>query len=185
VIDLDDLRPKAQREYQDDPDTITVTVFSLADVNEVFLPYLPEIFIDTLYTPVETEIYPYRFGAQEYLALAQNDINGNLMGHWYFLHFSDSIRTDNALLNWLDCFGSDCQSVELKSKEPILENTGAIWTTKQEIIVFINQKGYSMSPKELLKMSKFIQSEKRTNPLRYEMKWTKNQAAEWSGSRLR
>lgn len=180
VVDLDALRPKPEREYLPDPDTVTIPAFTLEDVNVKFKHLVSEIFLDSLFTPIDIEIYPFRFGAKEYLALEQKDINQNVLGAWYFLDFGDSVLTDNALLNWLDCFGKDCQSLSLNSQEKITENTGQIWTTDKSMVVFLGKNGYNVTPKELLKMDSFLETE-----VRIGLKWSKNNTAEWQGMGLR
>jgi hypothetical protein len=180
IVDLDELRPKPERDYLPDPDTVTVPMFTLEDVNIKFKPLVSEIFLDSLFTPIDTEIYPFRFGAKEYLALEQKDINQNVLGNWCFLDFGDSVLTDNALLNWLDCFGKDCQSLTLNSQEKITENTGQIWTTAKTMVVFLGKNGYNMTPKELLQMDIFLEDK-----VRFGVKWSKNNPAEWQGSGLR
>jgi hypothetical protein len=177
IVDLDALRPKPERQYEIDPDTITLPVFTLEDVKLKLKPFVAEIFMDSLFTPVDVEIYPYRFGAKEYLALEQQDPNKNVLGTWYFLEFGDSVRTDNAFLNWLDCFGGACQSLEISSTETIIETTGQIWVTNEILIAFFSKPGYSITPKEILKMSRFLEDD-----LRYGLKWNKNKSAEWEGN---
>ena len=179
-IDFDALRPKTERDYGIDPDTITIPALSPADVSASFKPIFELIFQKDLFVPSDKELYPYRFGAQEYLAVSQKDINNNDMGTWFFLLYKDSVMTDNAYLNWLDCFGKECQSLSLGSNYNIGENTGQIWSNDTLLVAYISNQGGTFYPKETSKMDKFFKEKSR-----FGLKWTRGQAGSWTGKMVR
>lgn len=43
-----------------------------------------------------------------------DDIDVNPSAELFYYTFSDTLKTNNALYNWLDCFGSDCAMVKLE-----------------------------------------------------------------------
>ena len=180
VIDYDALRPKTERDYGIDPDTVTIPALSPADVSSSFKLIFGLIFQKDLYVPSDKELYPYRFGAQEYLAVSQKDINNNDMGTWFFLLYKDSVMTDNAYLNWLDCFGKECQSLSLGSDDNIAENTGQIWANDTLLVAYISNQGGTFYPKETSKMDKFFKEKSR-----FGLKWTRGQAGVWTKKMVR
>jgi len=180
IVDFDDLRPKPHRTYEVDPDTVSIPTLNPADVSSSFRALFEKIYEEKCFIPVDTEVYPYRFGAIEYLALQQQDVNEKGLGTWYFLTFRDSIMTDNALLNWLDCFGKECQSLSLGSGDNIAENTGQIWVNDTLMVAFISNQGGSLFPKEVQKMEKELMKSKR-----YGLRWNRNQAGSWSGIKIK
>lgn len=180
IVDYDALRPKPEREYEIDPDTITIPAIEPEDVSLSFRPLFEKIFQKNLFVPSDKEIYPYRFGANEYLAVTQKDINENIMGTWYFLLYKDSVITDNAYLNWMDCFGKDCQNLGLGSGDNIAENTGQIWSNDTLIVAFIGNQGGTYFPKENTLIDKEFKGY-----LRFGLKWSRGQTGSWSGKMLK
>jgi len=180
IVDYDALRPKPERQYEIDPDTVTIPALTPEDVSMSFRPLFALIHQKDLFIPSDKEIYPYRFGAREYLAVTQKDINDNDMGTWFFLLYKDSVMTDNAYLNWMDCFGKDCQNLGLGSGDNIAENTGQIWTNDTLIIAYIGNQGGTFYPKE----NSSIDKEFKDN-LRFGLKWSRGQTGSWSGKMIR
>lgn len=176
LVNFDDLRPEPERNYEPDPDTVTIPAMKLEDVSISFQPVFEKINQEGLFIPSDVELYPYRFGAKDYLAVLQNDINENPVGIWYFLLYKDSVMTDNAILNWLDCFGKECQNLSLGSGDNIAEYTGQIWANDTLIVAFLSSQGGSLIPKETAIMDKFF-----TDRTRFGLKWTRGQAGAWSG----
>jgi hypothetical protein len=180
LVDYDALRPKPARDYGIDPDTVTIPALNPKDVSISFRPIFEQIFEKDLFVPSDLEIYPYRFGASEYLAVLQKDINDNPIGTWFFLLYKDSVMTDNAYLNWMDCFGKECQNLGLGSGDNIAENTGQIWSNDTLIVAFIANQGGTFYPKENSKIDKVFK-----NNLRFGLKWARGQAGSWSGKMIR
>jgi hypothetical protein len=179
IVDYEALRPKPERQYEIDPDTVTIPALEPKDVSAAFKSLFEKIYQKDLFIPSDKEIYPYRFGAKEYLAVTQKDINDNKMGTWFFLLYKDSVMTDNAYLNWMDCFGKECQNLGLGSGDNIAENTGQIWTNDTLIIAYIANQGGTYFPKE----NTYIDKEFKDN-LRFGLKWSRGQSGSWSGKMI-
>jgi hypothetical protein len=180
IVDYDALRPTAIRKTEIDPDTVTIPALTPADVSISFRPLFEIIYEKDFFIPSDKELYPYRFGAKEYLAVTQHDVNENPLGTWYFLLYQDSVMTDNAYLNWMDCFGKDCQNLGLGSGDNIAENTGQIWSNDTLIVAYIGNQGGTFYPKENAKIDKAFKDD-----LRYGLKWSRGQTGSWSGKMIR
>ncbi len=180
LVNFEDLRPPTTRNYEPDPDTVTIPALKPEDVSQTFRPLFEQIYQDGLFIPSDHELYPYRFGAKDYLALSQNDPNENPMGTWYFLHYKDSVMIDNAVLNWLDCFGKECQNLSLGSGDNIGENTGQIWANDTLMVVYISKQSGALYQKEISAIEKIFKEDQR-----FGLKWTRGQAGSWSGKMLR
>src|SRR5688572_21608872 len=55
----------------------------------------------------------------------------------YYYTFSDSLKTKNAFYNWLDCFGKDCDAVQLNKKMDKLSADPSITLVYDTTIVAI------------------------------------------------
>jgi hypothetical protein len=63
----------------------------------------------------ENTFFPERFNPKKSKKLVLK--NGRDSTLWYHWTFKDSIKTNNALYNWLDCFDKNCKSVKLNEKK--------------------------------------------------------------------
>jgi hypothetical protein len=180
VVNFDELRPKPERSYESDPDTITIPAFKPKDVSIAFRPIFEQIFIENQFLPSDSEIFPTRFGPEEFVAMTQQDANDIELASWYFLRFRDSVMTDNAWLNWLDCFGANCQSLSWGSGDNITERSGQIWTNDSLIIACISKKEGNMLVKETVKLDQFFEDNSR-----FSVRWSQNKPGAWKGSKVR
>jgi hypothetical protein len=65
---------------------------------------------DTIYVN-DNPFFPERFLLKTSRKIVlKNGMDSTL---WYHLTFEDSIKTNNALYNWLDCFNQNCTSIKL------------------------------------------------------------------------
>jgi hypothetical protein len=48
---------------------------------------------------------------------------------WYHLTFKDSIKTNNALYNWLDCFDKNCKSIKLYEHKKLQKDNFLLFVT--------------------------------------------------------
>lgn len=174
VVDFDELRPKPARVYEIDPDTVTIPSFKIKDISKSFRSVFQEIHQEERFFPSDAEIFPTRFGPKEYLAMTQKDDYDAEVATWYFLHFKDSIMTDNAWLNWLDCFGTSCQSIEWGSANNIIERTGQIWANDTLIVACFSRRDGSMLVKESVKIDKFFNDD-----IRFSLKWEQGKSGVW------
>lgn len=178
VVNFDELRPIPERNYEPDPDTVTIPAFQPKDISLAFRPIFEQIFIENKYFPNDTEIFPTRFGPKEFVAISQKDDNDAEVATWYFLKFKDSIMTDNAWLNWLDCFGANCQSLNWASGDNISERSGHIWTNDSLIVACISRRDGNMLVKETIKLDQFFD-----NDMRYSLRWSQDKPGTWKGTK--
>lgn len=179
VVNLDDLRPKPTRTYQIDPDTVQIPAFTPQDLSPSFRIVFEEIYQEDRFYPNDATIYPTRFGPKEYISMIQKSDDQSDISTWYFMKFKDSIMTDNALLNWLDCFGAQCQSLNLASGEAILEHTGQIWTNDSLIVAYFSRRDGGKHSKEARKLDLYFEKKSR-----YSFGWEQGKSAVWKGNKF-
>ncbi len=63
----------------------------------------------------ENTFFPERFNPKNSKKLILK--NGNDSTLWYHWSYKDSLKTNNALYNWLDCFDINCKSIKLYEKK--------------------------------------------------------------------
>lgn len=178
-VDFEDLRPKPERVYEIDPDTITIPPFEPKDVSPSFRTFFETIHAEKSFFPSDIVPFPVRFGPEEYVVMLEKDINERELATWYFLRFKDSVMTDNAWLNWLDCFGEECQTINLGTADEIKERSGHVWTNDSLIIACIATRNGAPKIASRTKMDKFI-----GDSIRYSMQWGQGKPAAWRGRKL-
>lgn len=179
VVDLEDLRPKPERVYEIDPDTIQIPAYAPKDVSVSFRLIFEEIYQENRFYPSDAEIFPTRFGPKEYFAVTQKDDYDSEIANWYFLSFKDSVMTDNAWLNWLDCFGASCQSLSFLSSDKINERTGHIWTNDTLIVAYFSKREAASQIKEAIKLDQFFGENAR-----YNFYWSQGKQGYWNGIKV-
>jgi len=55
--------------------------------------------------------------------------------HYFEWSFSDSLKTATAFLNWMNCFGKNCQTVALYQEVPLQKSATLIMQNRTQIIV--------------------------------------------------
>jgi len=111
VIDMSDITPHSERDTngnaKEDKKDVIDYGFDLKIADEIGLQVME---IDSISEP----LFPDRFSPKKIkkltLQLKENPIT---YCHWTF---KDSIRTKNALYNWIDCFGPNCKSIKYGQK---------------------------------------------------------------------
>lgn len=179
VVNLDELRPIPERDYEPDPDTVSIPAFEPKDFSASFRVIFEEIYLQNRFFPNENDVFPSRFGPKEFVALTQIDDYEAEVASWYFLRYSDSVMTDNAWLNWLDCFGAKCQSLNWGSADLINENSGQIWTNDTLIVACISKRKGSGLVKEAIKLDQFFGDE-----VRYALRWEQGKSGSWRMGRV-
>lgn len=174
VVNLEDLRPIPTRQYEIDPDTVQIPPYKPQDLSKSFMPVFEQIFKENRFYPIEAEILPTRLGPSEYLSMVQKDDYEAQIATWYFLKFKDSVLTDNAWLNWLDCFGKNCQSLDVGSADAIDEKTGQIWTNDTLIVAYFSSREGGGPIKEAKQMDLFF-----SESLRNSLSWGQGKSGTW------
>ena len=178
-VDFEDLRPKAGRVYEIDPDTITIPPFELKDLTPSFQEVFEVIFTEKIFFPSDVVPFPVRFGPEEYIVILEKDINERELATWYFLKFKDSVMTDNAWLNWLDCFGEDCQTLTVGTADEIKEKSGHVWTNDSLLVACIATRNGAPRIASIKKMDRFF-----GDSIRYSMQWGQGKPAAWRGQKV-
>lgn len=82
--------------------------------------------------------------------VAYGDIQVNPTAELFYYSFQDTAKTKNALYNWLDCFGSDCQLVNLKEDIKALKTPPMYALVYDTVIIACNyrceDKSFSWHP---------------------------------------
>jgi hypothetical protein len=94
-------------------------------------------------------------------------------GTWYFYQFSDSLKTRNALYNWLDCFTSSCISIQLEEPALVRENFGQVWANDTLLLVCLNDS-LSFSNTKRRSITTLLEDN-----LTIHFYWKKNQEIQW------
>lgn len=84
---------------------------------------------DSVVQKLDIVLFPDRFGAKSVTKLYWKDKKDstNLLD-W---EFSDSLKTENAFYNWIDCFGENCKSIKIGDKIKI---------QKRGLLILVNDK---------------------------------------------
>ena len=84
---------------------------------------------DSVVRKLDIVLFPDRFGAKSitkfYWKEKKDSIN---LLDW---EFSDSLKTENAFYNWIDCFGENCKSIKIGDKIKI---------QKRGLLILVNDK---------------------------------------------
>ncbi len=68
----------------------------------------------------ENKFFPERFSPKSSNKLVlKNESDSTLWYHWTFI---DSIKTNNALYNWLDCFDEDCKAIKMYERKKLQQD---------------------------------------------------------------
>lgn len=114
VVDMSEISPKAnnQKDYSDKSDQMTDSISFVDSLPKLYRGIIDSLKIDHWNVQkMDTTLLPDRFNAKSNLKLCWKMKNDSVS----FLHwsFKDSIRTNTAFYNWLDCFGAKCKSIRV------------------------------------------------------------------------
>ncbi len=107
VIDMNEIIPKSERyaedETQEAEDDTVQGLFDVGIAKRIGLT------VSKVSVSEET-MFPDRFNPRSQTKLLINDDQTTIFwGQWVY---KDSLKTMNALFNWMDCFGEKCKSVK-------------------------------------------------------------------------
>ena len=84
---------------------------------------------DSVVRKLDIVSFPDRFGAKSVTKFYWKEkIDSINFIDW---EFTDSLKTENAFYNWIDCFGENCRSIKIGDKVKI---------QKRELLVLVNEK---------------------------------------------
>lgn len=128
ILKLDDLLPKSEH-------VSTIDTADLRSPEEDLLSSFNRTTIkfDSLHLlGLKDRLFPSRFGPDTTLMLQLSGEKGTVK--YYRWTFSDSTRTINALLNWLDCFGPNCRSLRLGDEVNFQRNPMQLFVNDTSLI---------------------------------------------------
>jgi hypothetical protein len=111
VVDMEDVIsiPKEEKIEKEDP-----IADSLSGLISLMQAEKSGIRISSL-APVVNPMFPDRFAPTKTRKLVLNPGKDSIVFcQWVF---KDTVRTKNALYNWLDCFGASCKSIKVAEKK--------------------------------------------------------------------
>lgn len=123
VIDMKDITPHSDRDYSQTKKDTVVKVdlgFDTKIADELGIQVM-EI------NEIKDPMFPDRFSPKSYKKLAlQLKADQITFCQWVY---KDSLKTMNALFNWLDCFGPKCKSIKYRFSENF---------QKDHMLIFVN-----------------------------------------------
>ena len=84
---------------------------------------------DSVVRKLDIVSFPDRFGAKSVTKFYWKEITDSI--NFIDWEFTDSLKTENAFYNWIDCFGENCRSIKIGDKVKI---------QKRELLVLVNEK---------------------------------------------
>lgn len=117
--------------------------------------------------------YLDRFGPKKSLSLSfSTDSTSELLSCWTF---SDTLKTQNALYNWFDCFGANCTALKVGQRAIIRENSGEIWVGDTLLVYWQSENAMLRAVDQQLINQLF------PDTLRFHLSWKKMHAIQWTG----
>jgi hypothetical protein len=167
-VSMEDFVPKAKRDYSFEQDSLAHETVKKSLSDESFRVLVSAI-VDGDWYEVERGFYLDRFGAKSSVKID----NSESYGVWYIYQFSDSLKTQNALYNWLDCFTNTCMSIQLEEPAVVRENFGQVWGNDTLLLVCLNDSLGIPTPKRLT-ITSYLEDD-----LNIHFYWKKNQKIQW------
>lgn len=168
--DLEELMPQSKRNYSKDTTTIKTDTF-LDSIQSGFSSLLKSYVDSSTHELLERSFYVDRFGPKEsYKIQTITDSSSSILACWTF---DDSIKTQNAFYNWLDCFGSNCKEMKVGKRVLIRENSGEIWI-KDTLMIFWQSENSSLPIYQKDLIENFM-----PDTLKFHLKWKKNSSTQW------
>jgi hypothetical protein len=140
TVELEEIIPQSEREYD-----YTVEEDSIVPQKPIHpaVIKLVEMLQSKSVDKENGNHFPNRFSFEsheDYIIVKNMDTIH--YSHWYY---EDSLRTTSALFNWMDCFGTDCQSLRF-SEELTLQSPRnfSLWATDTALIFIQADERFSI-----------------------------------------
>jgi len=88
---------------------------------------------DSVVRKLEIVSLPDRFGAKSVTKFHCKQKNDSL--NFFDWEFTDSLKTENAFYNWMDCFGDNCKSIKIGDKIKIQKRTLMMLVNEKHLLV--------------------------------------------------
>ena len=93
---------------------------------------------DSVVRKLDIVSFPDRFGAKSITKFYWKEkIDSINFINW---EFTDSLKTENAFYNWIDCFGENCRSIKIGDKVKIQKRGLLVLVNEKHIIVIDSDK---------------------------------------------
>lgn len=165
--------PQAKRDYSADKTQTNQKTNNADTLKTAFVTLFKSFSNGEKFDVIQKAYYPDRFGPKESWKIQlKTDSSTSSLACWVF---SDSIKTQNAFYNWMDCFGSDCKELKIGERIRINENNGEIWL-KDTLLIYWNSIEKNISPAERRAVNNFM-----SDTLKYHLRWKKGHYNQWIG----
>ncbi len=133
TVDLSDITTSSERykegEIESEKDKMK-KVFFTDTLDNRFKGILDSLNInDSVVRKLDVVSFPDRFGAKNVTKFYWKEKTDSI--NFIDWEFTDSLKTENAFYNWIDCFGENCRSIKIGDKVKI---------QKRGLIVLVNEK---------------------------------------------
>lgn len=141
VVNMEDLIPEMQES--------TVPLDSLPKSIQYYdsLPSSTKLLLDSLYMnkeslqPWDTTLYVERFSAKSSEKWQWESVNQSPM-YFHSATYKDSLSAKNAFFNWLDCFSSRCNSVQLFEEKGLNKQPFGIVLSDKHLWYFTGEENF-------------------------------------------
>jgi len=170
-FDSEKFIPQSKRDYDfnDIEDTLSMKSGELSI--ESFREVVELITDGAEWREVKKSIYLHRFGANHEITI--ETVTDADTSYWFLTSYRDTLFTQNAFYNWLDCFGENCTSLKIKDELIFKKSSGQVWWT-DTLIVYYESRGENISKKQRESISAYFEES-----LKIHFYWNKNQKLKW------
>ena len=93
---------------------------------------------DSVVRKLDIVSFPDRFGAKSVTKFYWKEITDSI--NFIDWEFTDSLKTENAFYNWIDCFGENCRSIKIGDKVKIQKRGLLVLVNEKHLIVIDSDK---------------------------------------------
>ena len=142
TVDLSDITTSSERYKEGKVEVkkdkkIKVSFTDTLDVH--FIGILDSLNInDSVVRKLDIVSFPDRFGAKSITKFYWKEITDSI--NFIDWEFTDSLKTENAFYNWIDCFGENCRSIKIGDKVKIQKRGLLVLVNEKHLIVIDSDK---------------------------------------------
>jgi hypothetical protein len=136
TVDLSEITASSNRYKEGEADTVTKkNVILFTDSLDIkYKGILDSLKIDySKVQKLDTILFPDRFGAKSMVKFYWKEKLDSI--NFMDWEFKDSLKTQNAFYNWIDCFGKNCKSIKIGDKIKIQKRSMLMLVNENHLIV--------------------------------------------------